>query len=78
MNNKQIEPIIKATRKALSVPDKIEPPKKEKMKRAKPLKYDTGEKNWNKQINDILAGNMDTKTNKLHEERREKKDERDA
>ncbi|GAF93716.1 unnamed protein product, partial [marine sediment metagenome] len=53
MNNKSIESITKATRKALTPLHEVKP-LKPKMKRAKPLKYDTGEKNWNKQINDIL------------------------
>jgi len=54
MNNKQIEPIIKKTGKALTPLHEVKPIKK-KMKRAKPLKYETGEKNWNKQINDIIG-----------------------
>ncbi len=60
MNDKAIEPIVKKTGKALSVPQEIIPLKK-KMKRAKPLKYDTGEKIWAKQIDDILAGEDKTK-----------------
>lgn len=60
MNNKAIEPIVKKTGKALSVPQEIIPLKK-KMKRAKPLKYDTGEKMWNKQIDAIIAGEDKTK-----------------
>ena len=60
MNNKAIEPIVKRTGKALSVPQEIIPLKK-KMKRAKPLKYDTGEKVWNKQIDDILSGEKKAK-----------------
>lgn len=54
MNDKAILPIIKETEKALTPLPKAEPRKK-KIKRAKPLKYDTGEKNWNKQINSILG-----------------------
>jgi hypothetical protein len=68
MNNKQIEPIIESTKKALTPLHEVKP-LKPKMKRAKPLKYDTGEKNWNKQIDDIIAGKMDTKENK-HQEKR--------
>ena len=55
MNNKPIEPIIKKTGKALTPLHEVKP-LKPKMKRAKPLKYDTSEKNWNKQINAILSG----------------------
>ena len=53
--NKAIGPIIKRTGKALSVPQEIKP-LKEKMKRAKPLKYDTDEKAWARQIDEILTG----------------------
>lgn len=63
MNNKQIEPIIKATGKALTPLHEVKP-LKPKMKRAKPLKYDTGEKNWSKQIDDILSGEDKTKDKK--------------
>jgi len=55
MNDKAIEPIVKKTGKALSVPQEVIPLKK-KMKRAKPPKYDTGEKAWAKQIDEILIG----------------------
>ena len=54
MNNKQIEPIIESTKKALTPLHDVKPLKPE-MKRAKPLKYDTGEKNWNKQIDAIIG-----------------------
>lgn len=64
MIDKRIELITKQTGKALSIPQEIKPLKIEKPKRAKPLKYNTGEKNWNKQINDILSGDMDTLENK--------------
>ena len=60
MNNKPIEQIIKKTGKALTVPQEIIPRKK-KMKRAKPPKYDTGEKVWAKQIDAIIAGKKKTK-----------------
>lgn len=64
MNDKAIELIVKKTGKALSVPQEIIPLKK-KMKRAKPLKYDSGEKNWNKQINAILSGEEKTKDKEI-------------
>ena len=60
MSNKPIELIIKKTGKALTPFHEIKPLKK-KMKRAKPLKYDTGEKVWTKQIDDILSGKDKTK-----------------
>ena len=71
MNDKAIEPIVKKTGKALSVPQEIIPLKK-KMKRAKPLKYDTGEKIWPKHIDDILSGK---KEKKEKSEKRESDDE---
>lgn len=63
MDNKSIESITKKIGKALAVPQEIKPLRK-KLKRAKPLKYDTGEKVWDKQIDDIITGNMDTIENK--------------
>lgn len=63
MKDKAILPIIKETEKALTPLPKAEL-KRKKVKRAKPPKYDTGEKNWNKQINDILTGKKETKEKK--------------
>lgn len=60
MNDKKIEPIIRVTKKALSIPEIIKPLKIEKPERAKPLKYDTGEKVWDKQI-DAIIGEEKTK-----------------
>lgn len=60
MSNTPLDRIIKRTGKALTVPQEIIPLKK-KTKRAKPLKYDTGEKNWSKQIDDILSGEKEGK-----------------
>jgi hypothetical protein len=55
MNNKPIEAIVKKTGKAMAVPQEIILPKKKK-KRAQPPKYDTGEKAWARQIDEILTG----------------------
>ena len=69
MNNKPIEPIIKKTAKALTPLHEVKP-LKPKMKRAKPLKYDTGEKNWAKQIDAILTGEDKTKKAKWPDEKK--------
>jgi len=60
MNKTPLDRIIKKTGKALSFPQKIEP-LKPKMKRIKAPKYDTGEKAWTKQINEILTGKKHSK-----------------
>jgi len=55
MNDKAILPIIKQTEKDLTF--KPEPkPKKKKVKRAAPPKYDLSEKAFAKQIDEILKG----------------------
>ena len=55
MTDTPLDRIIRKTGKALAVPQEIIIPKKKK-KRALPPKYNTSEKAWAKQIDDILKG----------------------
>jgi hypothetical protein len=55
MTDTPLDRIIRKTGKAMRVPEEIKLPKKKK-KRAKSPKYDTGEKAWARQIDEILTG----------------------
>jgi len=64
MSNKPIEPIIKKTGKALSVPQEIIPLKKKK-KRAKPPIYDLSEKAFAEQIKEVTIGKKESKKSEV-------------
>lgn len=55
MTETPLDRIVKRTSKALRLPEEFKLPKKKE--RAKKPKDDLGEKNWNKQIDEILTGN---------------------
>ena len=70
MNKELIEPIIKKTGEALTPLHEVKP-LKEKMKRAKPLKYDTGEKVWDKQIDAIIGEKKKSKKGRWPDDKSE-------
>lgn len=55
MTDTPLDRIIKRTSKAMRIPEVVII-KKKKKERAKAPKYDLGEKNWNKLIDEILRG----------------------
>ncbi|MBA7707726.1 hypothetical protein ES703_116605 [subsurface metagenome] len=63
MTETPMDKIIKRTEKALRIPQEITLPKKKK-ERAKAPKDDLGEKNWGKQIDEILKGKKKRKVKK--------------